>query len=302
MEVGNVFVGTRYELHFEKSFLVVKDIQNRKYLKVSGEIMQLIHRNIGSNDLEKILEKMFELKTFPKDKKLVQLNFEERKRIGSVVHKIPNVVCQLNTIMLVVLMGLIIGGLDIMYGNRNGKCSYGTWLLWTILNIFMHEIGHVSLCIHSGRTVPSIGLKLNYGIPMFYVDTTDICMCSLNSKIAVSLGGVYANACLCIVISIIDLLGSKLGLVELSSISFFFVISNLIPFIKLDGYYALSDYIGEANLNRASEYAFRRLMKRKESNKKNVLLSVFFIGKSLFLLFVMHEIIRSILGFVYSWL
>ena len=301
MKKGNVFVGSRYEIHFEKSFLVVKDIQNSNYVKVRGELMQLICRNISSHSLEEMLEKMFESKTFLKDKKLVQLNFVGRRKFRSKIHKIPNLVCRLNTIVLLVIVGIIIGGLDIIYGEENGKCSCWIWFLWTVFNIIMHEFGHVLLCIHAGRTVPAIGLKLNYGIPMLYVDTTDICMCSLRAKIAVSLGGIYANTCLCIAISIIDLFG-KFGLMELSRISFFFIISNLIPFIKLDGYYVLSDCIGEANLNRASKYAFKRLIKRKENNKKNIFLSVFFIVKSLFLLFVMHEIISSILVIMYSWL
>ena len=62
------------------------------------------------------------------------------------------------------------------------------WFLNTLVAL-SHEISHGIVCKHYGREVKNSGIMLYFGLPVAYVDTTDIWMASSKARIFTSLAG-----------------------------------------------------------------------------------------------------------------
>lgn len=296
MRSSNIFIKNHFEIHFEEKFIVVKDIPNRHYLRFSGHSMDIISEQIGTPDFELTLEKVFSSRTYPGNKRIISFAYTDSRILKEGISKIPDFLFRLPVLVLTILFGLLLGLFLLIHITRKEAYPYWIYVLWTVINIVAHELGHVVLCIKSGRTVQSFGIKLNYYLPMMYIDTSDICMSSMRWKIATSLGGVYFNSFLCIATALLYL-GSNISFICcLSGISLFFIISNLIPFLKLDGYYVLSDWMNIGNLNGASKKAFQKRLHGKQGLcEHDRVLVLYFLAKNLFLLAIVISVINRVL-------
>lgn len=140
--------------------------------------------------------------------------------------------------------------------------AHSTWWLWLapilIISILLHEAGHAFTVKACGREVLGLGIGLHWGMPILFVDTSDMWMATRWPRIAVSLAGPYTN---CIVGSSAALIGwalaSPIGWMTAAA-SYMIVLINLSPLWELDGYYALCDYFERPDLS------LRRLLRREE--------------------------------------
>jgi putative peptide zinc metalloprotease protein len=129
------------------------------------------------------------------------------------------------------------------------------FLVW----ITLHELAHGFACKHYGGVVQDIGILLMYGVlPGAYCDTSDTYLFrDRKAKVVVSLAGVTINWIFNL-LTILTLYLSSEGfflrnvLTILLIHTLWLTFSNLVPFIKLDGYYALSDYLNLVNLQERS--------------------------------------------------
>ena len=118
----------------------------------------------------------------------------------------------------------------------------------------LHEMGHLLVATRYGVTVRQGGLFLIGLYPMPFVD------CSLadlqanrNQRIAISLAGLGVDLMVAMVALIAwHFTPGGFGKTLLANIFFFSSLNSLLfngnPLIKLDGYYALADWIGQRNL------------------------------------------------------
>jgi putative peptide zinc metalloprotease protein len=118
----------------------------------------------------------------------------------------------------------------------------------------IHECGHGLATVRYGCRVPTMGVAVMLGMPVFYTDTSDSWRLAKRSeRLKIVFAGVAAEA---IVASVAILLWSFLpdGLTRqicfaLATTSILLSISiNLNPFMRYDGYFALSDYWSVPNL------------------------------------------------------
>lgn len=122
---------------------------------------------------------------------------------------------------------------------------------------FFHELGHAYTAKRLGCNVPSMGVAFMVFYPMPYTDTSDGWRLNKNKRMQIALAGVKTEI-------VIASLAMTAWLIlpdgALKSMMFFIVgvsfIStlavNLTPFMRFDGYYALSDYLGIENLHQRS--------------------------------------------------
>ncbi len=143
--------------------------------------------------------------------------------------------------------------------------SYGLGLLVLLLgsyiHIFFHECGHALTCKHFGRSVLKGGFLFYYGSPAFFVDTTDIWMAPKGARIVTSCAGPAADllvgGLLMIVIALFPGIPFAAVLFQLAAMAYLGILTNLAPFIELDGYYILMDWL-EIPLLRKKSLAFVR--------------------------------------------
>ena len=139
----------------------------------------------------------------------------------------------------------------------------------TVLAILVHEIGHGVACTYYGGKVTEAGFALIYGVlPAFYCDVTTLYTIRGRwRRLMVLLAGVFFGYLLAAVAALVWLATAP-GTTIHEAARLLFVTSlvmqapNLIPFIRLDGYYALCLWLGEGNLARDSFSAVRALLDR----------------------------------------
>jgi putative peptide zinc metalloprotease protein len=143
--------------------------------------------------------------------------------------------------------------------------SYGLGLLVLMLgsyiHIFFHESGHALTCRHYGRNVLKGGFLFYYGAPAFFVDTTDIWMAPKGARITTSCAGVAADLLFAglLIIAIVLFPGIPLAAVlfQVAAMAYLGVLLNLAPFMELDGYFILMDWL-EIPLLRKKSLGFVR--------------------------------------------
>ncbi|SFC02061.1 metalloprotease [Butyrivibrio sp. YAB3001] len=160
-----------------------------------------------------------------------------------------------------------------------------------IITTMLHEFGHGICCMKNGGKIPKMGMMLFFGIPSFYCDVSDIyLMNKRKSTLGVALGGVHVNyLCGTLALGLYSVL-HKFG-IDIMFLLFYyfanigFIIFNLIPFVKLDGYWALAAMIGIDNLMDKGVIFFltcifdHGIIKEKIcSIKKGLVLSIYGLG------------------------
>jgi putative peptide zinc metalloprotease protein len=188
-----------------------------------------------------------------------------------------------------------------------------------ILVIILHENGHGLTCKRYGGEVHELGFMLIYLMPAFYCNVSDAW--TFNSKAAklwVTFAGAFVELIICSIATFVwflstpgyfthDLAFTFMLVAGLSSIAI-----NMNPLIKLDGYFALVDYLEIPNLSEdaaayisalARKYIFRVPVTIPNYNKrmKRILfvygvLSLFY---KIFITFVMLLFVYRIVSFFF---
>lgn len=118
-----------------------------------------------------------------------------------------------------------------------------------------HEFGHAIAAQHYGCRVTTIGIAFMVLWPILYSDISDVAkLRSRKHRLAIGIAGVGAEL---IIASIATLVWSLLPDGSMRSIAFFFattawimtLLINLSPFMRFDGYYLFSDWLGIENLH-----------------------------------------------------
>jgi len=137
-----------------------------------------------------------------------------------------------------------------------------------LLIVSAHEFAHGLTCKHFGGEVHEIGFLLLYFQPAFYCNVSDAWLFPEKSKrFWVSFAGPYFELCLWAVAALAWRLTdgetwiNYLALIVMT-LSGFKTLFNFQPFLKLDGYYLLSDYLEIPNLRRKSFRYVGRLIER----------------------------------------
>lgn len=290
-----------YEIRFEDKYCIVKDTKNVVYFRINGSAYKYVLEHYKDTDFYIKIEKILRGKR--NNKKVSFVKFHYKNRLDGVVEKIPSFVFDYRFVLFVIGVYTVFGSVALfhsIYGDVYSEKSGWIYVLMLIVNIFFHEVGHIIFCLHAGRQINSYGFKLNYGIPMFYVDTSDICMASKKDRIMTSLGGVYLNSLIGLMtVAKNFVLCGGIGKDALTLIPYFFVISNLLPFMKLDGYYILSDLIEVGNLNKSAKKNICRTQRNVglDERKKGFLFG-YYIASVLFCSIVILRIVYTFLNWI----
>ncbi len=122
--------------------------------------------------------------------------------------------------------------------------------------VLIHEMAHALTVKHYGREVRRGGFMIYFGMPAFFVDTTDIWLEGKRARLAVTWAGPYSGLILGGLASIVLLLWPAFTLnpllFQFAFLSYLTVFFNLNPLLELDGYYLLMDWLDIPMLRRKS--------------------------------------------------
>ncbi|PNZ60042.1 peptidase, partial [Staphylococcus condimenti] len=111
-------------------------------------------------------------------------------------------------------------------------------ILYFLMNIIFHELGHIYSLKFFGRKIDKVGFKLNfYVFPAFYVQMNETYMLSQIDKIIVHSFGLFVNFALINFIQLLNILIINNISLTLSYMLFSStMIWNLVPMLNSDGY------------------------------------------------------------------
>ncbi|GAB4579341.1 MAG: hypothetical protein Fur0022_20790 [Anaerolineales bacterium] len=126
--------------------------------------------------------------------------------------------------------------------------------------LLVHECGHAFTVKAFGREVNRGGLFLMFGMPGAFVDTTDMWLAPKHARLAVTAAGPIVHLIFGGGAALLSLIlpQATVDLHRFAFVNYLLILVNLTPFIKLDGYYLVMDWLEIANLReRAVAFAGR---------------------------------------------
>ena len=297
----NLLINAEYELHFEKTYCIIKSLNDLSYTRIYGKIYSALQNALEAGITnEDIVCFLRQVCSNSKPEYFCSKNREIRiKKDISVdsllcrtIKNIPSVCFSLWSICTLIGFSLSLGCyLFLTTPFQMGQTKVDVYIVsWILVNILLHEVGHLFFCVQAGRSVPEVGLKLFlFVFPMFYCKTTDICMASKTDRIKTSLAGVFNNAILCSATELMYLFITKDATIfRCFSVSFFFIVSNILPFFKLDGYYILSDLLNVSDLRHRSSSKVAEIILRKQRIRKgDVIFLAYYVIDKIFISILM---------------
>lgn len=175
--------------------------------------------------------------------------------------------------------------------------------------LIFHELGHSSASLYHKVNPNEIGFGFYFIFPVLYSNVSKIWILEKEKRIIVNLGGIYFqlifNAILILLFYLIENLEFQKIILVVIRVNVFILLYSLIPFIRNDGYWIVSDFLEIPNLNKKSNAFFVNLIKRilnKPVSKKTIIRNsykwvvVYSILNHLFLFFI----VLSILTYIYN--
>lgn len=122
--------------------------------------------------------------------------------------------------------------------------------LFFLISGLFHEIGHASACVKEGGRPGGVGVGLYFLFPSFHIDLNETWRLKRISRVKVDLGGLYFTLMLNSLLIITFLLRSTEVLAIFLFLNALILLFNLLPFLKTDTYWVITDLLGVSNLHR----------------------------------------------------
>ena len=117
-----------------------------------------------------------------------------------------------------------------------------------VLSIGWHELGHATACRYGGARPGRIGFGIYLVWPAFFTDVTDALKLGKGGRVRTDLGGIYFNAIFSLAVGGVYFLTGFEPILVLILMQHLLALYNLMPFLRLDGYHAVSDITGIPDL------------------------------------------------------
>jgi putative peptide zinc metalloprotease protein len=118
----------------------------------------------------------------------------------------------------------------------------------SVLSAAFHECGHATGCRHGGARPGVIGVGIYLVWPAFFTNVTDSYRLSRAGRLRTDLGGLYFNLIFMLALAGIYAATSAEILLLVIAITHLEMLEQLLPFVRFDGYFVLSDLAGVPDL------------------------------------------------------
>jgi putative peptide zinc metalloprotease protein len=168
--------------------------------------------------------------------------------------------------------------------DRRFGVAFVILLLLDLAVIFIHEMGHATVLAHYKRRIAGAGFRIYFGAPSFFIRANDALMLPIRRRIFQAAAGpafeLVATSVASITLWLLPTGAPGRTLYQFIIINYFVLFLNLVPMLELDGYWILSDALGQPDL-RPESLAFvrnelgRKILRRKRLSRREVGLAAF---------------------------
>jgi putative peptide zinc metalloprotease protein len=146
------------------------------------------------------------------------------------------------------------------------------WLLAVLVSVVVatlfHEIGHASACRYSGARPGVMGVGVYLIWPAFYCDVTEAYRLDRRGRLRTDLGGVYFNLLFALGCGAAYYFTGQEALLFAAFVQHMIVLQQLLPLLRFDGYYVLSDLTGVPDILSRVKPIFRSLVRGRRREPK----------------------------------
>jgi putative peptide zinc metalloprotease protein len=118
----------------------------------------------------------------------------------------------------------------------------------TVISAAFHECGHATGCRYGGARPGRIGVGIYLIWPAFFTNVTDSYRLSRGGRLRTDLGGLYFNLVFMLVLAGLYAVTSAQVLLVVIALTHLEMLEQLLPFVRFDGYFILSDLVGVPDL------------------------------------------------------
>jgi putative peptide zinc metalloprotease protein len=117
-----------------------------------------------------------------------------------------------------------------------------------VVSAAFHECGHAAACRYGGGRPGGIGFGIYLVWPSFFTNVTDSYRLSRAGRIRTDLGGLYFNLIFILALAGVYAATSAPVLLVAIALTHLEMLEQLLPFVRFDGYFVLSDLTGVPDL------------------------------------------------------
>jgi putative peptide zinc metalloprotease protein len=180
-------------------------------------------------------------------------------------------------VILAALAGLV--AVDVWYFFVHGVAQstrelvYNPVLLLMVLGLVvvataLHEIGHATAARYGGAKPGVMGAGIYIVWPAFYTDVTDAYRLDRKGRLRTDLGGVYFNVLFILGTAGVYFVTGFEPLLVLIIVQHLQILQQFLPFLRLDGYYILSDLTGVPDLFARIKPTLKSMLPGEETDKR----------------------------------
>jgi putative peptide zinc metalloprotease protein len=118
----------------------------------------------------------------------------------------------------------------------------------SVVSAAFHECGHAAACRAGGGRPGAIGFGIYLVWPSFFTNVTDSYRLSRAARLRTDLGGLYFNLIFILVLAGVYAGTSAEILLVVIAVTHLEMLEQLLPFVRFDGYFVLSDLTGIPDL------------------------------------------------------
>ena len=118
----------------------------------------------------------------------------------------------------------------------------------SLVSAVFHECGHATGCRYGGARPGVIGAGIYLVWPAFFTNVTDSYRLSRAGRLRTDLGGLYFNLIFMLALAGIYAVTSAEVLLLVIALTHLEMLEQLLPFVRFDGYFILSDLVGVPDL------------------------------------------------------
>lgn len=304
---------------------------NGVYFKLELSGGEVLQRFINGVSIESISEEFnvttTEVNSFIRElieKGVIGRPHKEKKKIlfykipiydvDGIISKLSNNIVKnidISKLLFVLLNIIIVVGVPLFALKHNEIFTLSTFKLSIIQYVYLsiagiviiilHETAHALTCRLMEGKVGKVGIIFIFFMPAFYCDISGVRMVvSKFKQVLTSFAGIYMNIFLMSLATIFYYITDDKFYGMLILINFTMITSNIIPFIKLDGYWMLSFFSGITNLYDKSLHNVKLLFVGK--NVKERFIGGYGITNYIFILFFILGMLISFYKAIYFFL
>jgi hypothetical protein len=130
-------------------------------------------------------------------------------------------------------------------------------------SVVIHELGHAAACAAVKSHVSGLGIARYFLMPVLYTDVSKTWKNARRERVIVDLGGIYFQQIFTSIPVLAFAITKDISFLWSVIIIDGIVFWNLMPFLKLDGYWLLSDVTGIPNLHKRAIETFKLFLRSK---------------------------------------